>query len=82
MLGREFGFVVLSMVRSQPLHTITNKRAVQPDRKWMLDHLGFVTDKHQICVAITRAKHGLIIVGKLLSRQSIQHLMHYLCIYT
>ena len=59
--------MILSTVRSQPLYTIRNKRAVQPDRKWLLDHLGFVTDKHQICVAITRAKHGLIIVGELFS---------------
>ena len=62
--GREFGFVILSTVRSQPRRTISNRRAVQPDRKWLLDHLGFVTDKHQICVGITRAKHGLIIVGE------------------
>ena len=63
-LGREFGFVILSTVRSQPRHTISNRKAVQPDRKWLLDHLGFVTDKHQICVGITRAKHGLVIVGE------------------
>ena len=63
-LGREFGFVILSTVRSQPRHAIINKKAVQPDRKWLLDHIGFVTNRHQICVGITRAKHGLIIVGE------------------
>ena len=29
-----------------------------------MQHLGFVTDPHQICVGITRAKFGLIIVGE------------------
>ena len=64
ILGKEFGIVILSTVRSQPRHTISSRKAVQPDRKWLLDYLGFVTDKHQICVAITRSKDGLVIVGK------------------
>jgi len=47
-----------------PHQKIRNKAAVQPDRIWIKEHLGFITDRHQICVAITRAKHGLVIVGK------------------
>jgi len=47
-----------------PCQSIKNKAAVQPDRPWITDHLGFITDRHQICVAITRAKHGLVIVGE------------------
>jgi len=41
-----------------------SKAAVQADRAWIREHLGFITDRHQICVGITRAKHGLVIVGK------------------
>lgn len=29
-----------------------------------MKNLGFVTNPHQICVGITRAKFGLIIVGE------------------
>ena len=62
--GSEFDFVIFSTVRSMPRHTIRNRAAVQPDRTWIRDHLGFITDRHQICVGITRAKHGLVIVGE------------------
>jgi len=62
-LGSEFDFVIFSTVRSMPCKSIKNKAAVQPDRLWIIEHLGFITDHHQICVAITRAKHGLVIVG-------------------
>ena len=34
------------------------------DRSWSMEHLGFVTDPHQICVGITRSRFGLIIVGE------------------
>jgi len=63
-VGSEFDFVIFSAVRSMPRRIISNKAAVQPDRAWIREHLGFITDRHQICVAITRAKHGLVIVGK------------------
>ena len=63
-VGSEFDFVIFSTVRSMPRHTIRNRAAVQPDRAWIRDHLGFITDQHQICVGITRAKHGLVIVGE------------------
>ena len=51
-----------------PRHKIMNRAAVQPDRQWIRDHLGFITDRHQICVGITRAKHGLVIVGESMSQ--------------
>ena len=47
-------------MRSLPLKLIDE---TDVDRSWLSRHLGFITDKHQINVAITRARHGLIIVG-------------------
>ena len=52
-------------MRSQPLSEISNEDHVQPDRSWLLENLGFLTDEHVINVGITRSKYGLIIVGKL-----------------
>ena len=43
---------------------IANPEHVQPDRGWLLENLGFLTDEHQVNVGITRSKYGLIIVGK------------------
>ena len=63
-IGSEYDFVIFSTVRSLPRHEISNRAAVQPDRAWIRDNLGFITDRHQICVGITRAKHGLVIVGE------------------
>lgn len=62
--GDEYGIVVLSTVRSLPLLEIINPEHVQPDRGWLLENLGFLTDEHQLNVGITRSKYGLIIVGK------------------
>ena len=62
--GDEYDYVILTTVRSQPLNEISNPDLVQPDRKWLRDTLGFVTDPHKVNVAITRAKQGLIIVGE------------------
>ena len=45
-----------------PGHMIRKRAAVHPDRDWIKDHLGLITDRHQICVGITCVKHGLIIV--------------------
>ena len=61
--GDEYGYVILSTVRSQPVEEIENHDLVQPDRRWLRDHLGFLTDSHEINVGITRAKYGLIIIG-------------------
>ena len=55
--------MILSTVRSQPVEEIRNHDLVQPDRRWLRDHLGFLTDSHEINVGITRAKYGLIIIG-------------------
>jgi len=51
--------VLLSTVRSLPQREIDP----QPSDRWRLQNLGFITDQHQINVAITRAKLGLIVIG-------------------
>ena len=56
----------MSTVRSLPLSQIAIRRFVQPDQKWMRENLGFLTDSHQVNVGITRAKYGLIIIGKII----------------
>ena len=63
--GDEYDYVILTTVRSQPLSEIRNPDLVQPDKSWIRENLGFVTDQHQVNVAITRAREGLIIVGEL-----------------
>ncbi len=69
-VGSEFGIVLLSTVRSQPLAklpiatTYTKSGERNVDLGWRRENLGFITDRHQICVGITRCKYGLIIVGK------------------
>ena len=62
--GDEYGYVILTTVRSQPVEDIRYPELVQPDHSWRREYLGFVTDANQINVGITRAKYGLIIVGK------------------
>ena len=57
--------MILSTVRSQPVEQIRDHDLVQPDRSWLREHLGFLTDPHEINVGITRAKYGLIIIGTL-----------------
>ena len=57
--------MILSTVRSQPLEEIRHKHCVQPNSTWKREHLGFLTDDHQINVGITRSKYGLIITGKI-----------------
>ena len=65
LIGDQYDIVILTTVRSLPTEDIINPELVQPDRKWMTDNLGFLMDAHQINVGITRAKYGLIIIGKL-----------------
>ncbi|CAB4003243.1 Hypothetical predicted protein [Paramuricea clavata] len=57
--GSEKNYVILSLVRSVPEREIERN----PSRSWLMEHLGFLTDEHQINVALTRAKRGLCIVG-------------------
>ncbi|XP_069126953.1 LOW QUALITY PROTEIN: 3'-5' exoribonuclease HELZ2-like [Argopecten irradians] len=57
--GGESDYIILSTVRSMPRPLIEHRPALG----WRLHHLGFITDTHQINVALTRAKKGLIIVG-------------------
>ena len=58
--GGEWDYVILSTVRSLPEYQIDK----QPSLGWLKRHLGFITDEHQINVALTRAKRGMIIVGE------------------
>ena len=37
---------------------------LRPVGRWYSEHLGVVGDPHQINVALTRAKFGLVIIGK------------------
>lgn len=57
--GSESDFVIISLVRSLPEAQID----CEPDRQWLREYLGFVTDEHQINVALTRAKQGLCLIG-------------------
>ncbi len=57
--GNEWDYVILSTVRSVPVLQIDAK----PPLAWKKRHLGFITDVHQINVAVTRPKQGLIILG-------------------
>ena len=59
LIGRESEVVILSTVRSIPKVQIESN----PSQSWIQRHLGFITDEHQINVALTRAKKGLIIIG-------------------
>ncbi|XP_073708722.1 LOW QUALITY PROTEIN: 3'-5' exoribonuclease HELZ2-like [Garra rufa] len=57
--GSEWKYVIISTVRSCPKSDIET----QPSKSWMLNHLGFIMDPHQVNVGITRAQEGLCIIG-------------------
>lgn len=59
-IGSENDYVILSLVRSLPKREIEQN----PSREWQTENLGFITDEHQINVALTRAKRGLFIIGE------------------
>jgi len=59
--GSEWDYVLLSTVRSLPQREIDT----HPSDRWRAQNLGFITDQHQINVALTRARCGLIIIGTL-----------------
>jgi len=58
-VGDEWDYVILSTVRSLPEYDIDPR----PSYGWCLANMGFICDPHQINVALTRARMGLIIVG-------------------
>ncbi|XP_072028801.1 3'-5' exoribonuclease HELZ2-like [Amphiura filiformis] len=57
--GSDWNYVLMSTVRSLPRVEIEE----YPNYEWKKRYLGFITDENQMNVALTRAKHGLIIVG-------------------
>jgi len=52
--------VILSLVRSKPEYEIERN----PSIGWCKRNMGFIIDEHQMNVALTRARLGLIIIGK------------------
>ncbi|KAK7490442.1 hypothetical protein BaRGS_00018228 [Batillaria attramentaria] len=57
--GGEWDYVILSTVRSLPSYKIEP----HPTHGWCRQNLGFITNRNQVNVALTRARRGLIIVG-------------------
>ncbi|XP_056009193.1 helicase with zinc finger domain 2-like isoform X4 [Ostrea edulis] len=57
--GGEWDYVIFSLVRSLPEYRIEPK----PTHGWCIENLGFITDYHQVNVALTRARKGLILIG-------------------
>lgn len=60
--GREYDYVIYVTVRTLPSIKIER----YPDNKWKLEKLGQLLDKALVTTALTRARKGLVIVGKLL----------------
>lgn len=52
--------MIFSLVRSLPEYRIEPN----PTDGWRKENLGFINDDHQINVALTRARKGLVIIGK------------------
>ncbi|XP_062604703.1 helicase with zinc finger domain 2-like [Saccostrea cucullata] len=74
--GGEWDYVIFSTVRSLPDYIIEEHQT----QGWCTENLGFITDQHQINVALTRARKGLIIIGNkkllqcnLIWRELIKH---------
>ncbi|XP_061168135.1 helicase with zinc finger domain 2-like [Saccostrea echinata] len=81
--GGEWDYVIFSTVRSLPDYRIEPN----PSLGWRKRNLGFITDEHQINVALTRARKGIIIIGnkKLLQcdlvwRELIRHYITLDCV--
>jgi len=64
LVGDEWDYVILSTVRSLPEYEIDP----HPSYGWCCANMGFICDLHQINVALTRARMGLIIIGSYLLR--------------
>lgn len=59
-VGGEWDYVIFSTVRSLPAFRIEP----YPTLGWCSQNLGFIRDPHQINVALTRARKGIIIIGR------------------
>ncbi|XP_021359819.1 helicase with zinc finger domain 2-like isoform X2 [Mizuhopecten yessoensis] len=57
--GGEWDYVIFSTTRSLPDYKIEPN----PTIGWCKENLGFITDGHQINVALSRARKGLVIIG-------------------
>ncbi|XP_045159204.2 helicase with zinc finger domain 2-like isoform X2 [Mercenaria mercenaria] len=57
--GREWDYVIFSTVRS----LTEDKIEKNPTLGWCKHNLGFITDRNQMNVALTRARKGLVIIG-------------------
>ena len=63
ILGSEWDYVIISLVRSVKYDEIDP----EPSPSWLREHLGFLTDEHQMNVGLTRARRGLCVIGKIRS---------------
>ena len=59
--GSEWDYVIISLVRSIKRDEIDP----EPSLSWLREHLGFLTDEHQMNVGLTRARRGLCIIGEM-----------------
>jgi len=62
--GAKANLVVLSTVRSCSTGAHPNDRTALLDHQWVEEHLGLLCRSHHTCLALTTAKHGLVIVGE------------------
>ena len=67
IVGSEWDYVIISLVRSLKKDEIDP----EPTQSWLREHLGFLTDEHQMNVGLTRARRGLCIIGKKYSTLSL-----------
>lgn len=72
--GSEFGFTILLTVRFWRCGiTFGNGGRRKADLGWVRANLGFITDKHQVCVGFPWCKFGMIIDGECVSYGSLAH---------
>lgn len=57
--GKEYDYVMVSLVRSAP----SSKIEKNPDTDWIRKNVGEVSDPNQINLMLTRARHGLVLIG-------------------
>ena len=61
--------MILSLVCSKPEYEIEKS----PSIGWCKRNMGFIIDEHQMNVALTRARLGLIIIGEYNGQLHIQN---------